>query len=80
MNSKSFLNSILLSIGIFFILLTLISVYFLLTSFIERQNHGSGLLFADVELFAFMAILFGIFGFSSIYFSKRISRKNQKEN
>jgi hypothetical protein len=80
MNSKSFLNSILLSIGIFFILLTLISVYFLLTSFIERQRHGSGLLFADVELFAFAAIVFCFLGIISIYFSRRVSRKNQKEN
>jgi hypothetical protein len=73
MNSKSFLKSIFLGIGILFILLTLVSVYFLLTSFIERQSHGSGLLFADVELFAIASILFGALSFTSFYFSKRIS-------
>ena len=79
MNGKSFLKSILLSLGIFFILLTLISAYFFLISFMERQSYGSGLFFTDVEIFAFAAIVFCILGIISIYLSRRISRPIRKE-
>jgi len=80
MRGKSFFASILLVLGLLFILLFLISAYFFLISFIERHSYGPGLLFADVELFAFAAIIFGIFGPISIYFSRKISRSNQKDN
>ncbi|MCW8961167.1 MAG: hypothetical protein OQK29_06355 [Ignavibacteriaceae bacterium] len=77
MRGKSFFASILLVLGLLFILLFLISAYFFLISFIERQSYGPGLLFADVELFAFAVIIFGIFGSISIYFSRKIFRSNQ---
>jgi membrane protein implicated in regulation of membrane protease activity len=78
MNGKRFLASILLVVGIIFTLLTLISTYFFLISFIERQKYGPGLFFTDVEIFAFVTILFCILGIVSIYFSRRISKSNRK--
>jgi hypothetical protein len=45
-------------------------------SFIERQSHGSGLLFADVELFALAAIIFGTFGTIAIIISRKISNSD----
>jgi len=67
-----------LVIGIFFILLTLISAYLFLVSFLERQSHGSGLLFADVELFALAAIFFEILRTIVIIISRKISKSDNR--
>jgi hypothetical protein len=75
-NTKSFLSAFILVIGIFFLVLVLISAYLMLISFIERQSYGPGLLFADVELFAFTAIIFGVLGFIFLYLSGKIKRSN----
>lgn len=76
MSVKSIFASALLFLGIFLILVALISGYFFLMSFIERQSHGSGLLFADVELFALAAIIFGTFGTIAIIISRKISNSD----
>jgi hypothetical protein len=79
MSVKSVFASALLFLGIFLILIALISAYFFLMSFIERQSHGSGLLFADVELFALAVIIFGVFGTIAIIISKKISKPDGRD-
>jgi len=74
MSVKSIFASALLFLGIFLILIALISAYFFLMSFIERQGHGSGLLFADVEIFGLVTIIFTIIGTAIIFISRKILR------
>jgi len=74
MNVKSIFASALLFLGIFLILVALISGYFFLMSFIERQRHGSGPLFADVEIFGLLTIIFTIMGTAIIFISRKILR------
>ena len=74
MSLKSIFASALLFLGIFLILIALISAYFFLMSFIERQGHGSGLLFADVEIFGLVTIIFTIIGAVIIFISRKILR------
>ena len=74
MSVKSIFASALLFLGIFLILIALISAYFFLMSFIERQGNGSGLLFADVEIFGLVTIIFTIIGAAIIFISRKILR------
>jgi len=76
---KYFFSICFLVIGIFFILLTLISAYLFLVSFLERQSHGSGPLFADVELFALAVIILGVFGTIAIIISRKISKSDNRD-
>jgi len=77
MKAKSFLSFTLLFLGIFFVLIALISAYFTLTSFLERQSHGSGIFFADVELFGLVAIIFTILSAITIFAYKKILGLNE---
>ena len=79
MNVKFIFASLLLFLGVFLILIAMISAYFFLMSFIERQSHGSGLLFADVELFALAAIIFGVFGAIAIIISRKITNPDNRD-
>ena len=79
MSVKSIFASALLFLGVFLILIALISAYFFLMSFIERQSHGSGLLFADVELFALATIIFGVFGAIAIIISRKITKPDNRD-
>jgi len=74
MSVKSIFASALLFLGIILILIALISAYFFLISFIERQSYGSGLLFADVEIFGLVTIIFTIMGAAIIFISRKILR------
>jgi len=49
-------------VGGFLLLIALVCGGASLLSFLERVQHGPGLLFADVEFFAFIALIAGILG------------------
>ena len=42
-------------------------------SFLERVQHGPGLLFADVEFFGFIALIAGILGVATLFAAKKLS-------
>jgi len=53
------LISILLRIfGVLFSIIAIVSAFAALTSLLERSKHGSGLMFADVEIFTGITIIF----------------------
>jgi hypothetical protein len=42
-------------------------------SLLERIQHGPGLLFADVEVLSFIALIGGIFGAATLFAAKKLS-------
>jgi len=42
-------------------------------SFLERVQHGPGLLFADVEFFGFIALIAVILGAATLFVAKKLS-------
>ena len=42
-------------------------------SFLERVQHGPGLLFADVEFFGFIALIAVILGAAALFVAKKLS-------
>jgi hypothetical protein len=71
---KSYSGTALLFLGFFLILIAIIFAYLALTSFLERQSHGSGLLFADVESFGLATIFFAILGVIIVIISRKMTR------
>lgn len=65
--------------GIFFIIISILSAYAAFSSFMERQSHGSGPLFADVEMLVIITIIFAILGSLTIFTSRKILRLGSKE-
>ncbi len=68
------LASLLTIVGIISLLISLMSAYYAVISFIERSKYGSGLLFADVEIFTAITLFFFIAGSLSLWISYRIKK------
>ena len=76
---KSF-ASLLTIFGFIFLLVALMSGFYAVSSFIERLKAGRGVMFADVEIFTVLTILFIITGILCLWISNRIKiRLTQKE-
>ena len=71
---KKTIASILTIVGSISLLISLMSAYYAVTSFIERSNYGPGLFFADVEMFTIIALLFIIIGSLCLWISYRIKK------
>lgn len=79
MNANSYLSSALLITGIFCILIAIVAAYSAFTSFFERQSHGSGMLFADVELLDLVTIIFVVLGLIMIFTARKILKLGSAE-
>ncbi len=65
--------------GFIFLLVGLMSGFFAVSSFIEGLKAGHGLMFADVEIFTMITILFIVFGVLCLWISHRIKRQLPKK-
>jgi len=57
-----FLSIIFAIAGVALLLVAFVSLTAAIFSYLERSKYGSGLFFADVEIFAFSTIFFGVLG------------------
>jgi hypothetical protein len=65
-------------VGGLLLLVALISGGASILSLLERVQHGSGLLFADVEFFGFIALIAVILGAAILFIAKRLSTSEKK--
>ena len=70
-NMKKAFFIILKVSGILFISLALLCGWGALTAYLERAQHGAGLMFADAEIFLLLTILFLLLGIVSLWIAKR---------
>ncbi len=68
------LGSLLTIAGIISLLISIMSAYYAVISFIERSKNGPGLLFADVEIFTAITLFFIIVGSAALWISYRIKK------
>ena len=47
-------------------------------SFIERRQHGPGLLFADVEFFGLIAFIFAVLGGLAVFGARKMAKSSKK--
>lgn len=73
---KSF-SVILKTIAVLFLTIAGLFAWAALNSLVERLNHGSGLLFADVELFTLLFLIFLATGIFCFYIEKRFTSKKK---
>ena len=74
------LASILTIAGVISLLISLMSAYYAVISFIERSKYGPGLLFADVEIFTAITLFFIIVGSATLWISYRIKKHPPPED
>jgi hypothetical protein len=60
-------------VGGLLILIALVSGGASILSLLERVQHGPGLLFADVEFFAFIALIAAILGAATLFAAQKLS-------
>jgi hypothetical protein len=65
-------------VGGFLLLIALVAGGASILSLIERAQHGRGLLFADVELFGFIAAIAVILGGGILFASKKLSSSGKQ--
>jgi sorbitol-specific phosphotransferase system component IIC len=73
---KKTIASILTITGFISFLISLMSAYYAITSFIERARYGPGLFFADVEIFVAITLFFIVAGSFCLWISHRIRKHN----
>jgi cell division protein FtsX len=66
--------SLLLKIlGVFFIGIALLCAWGALNAFVERAQHGAGLMFADAEIFLLLTIMFLLLGVVCVWTGKKLN-------
>ena len=73
MSVSSVLSTILALIGGLVLLIAFLSGAVSIQSLIERQQHGAGPLFADVELFGFVALICAVAGGLAVFGARKLS-------
>ncbi len=76
---KKTFTSLLTIIGFIFLLVALMSGFYAVSAIVERLQQGSGLLFADVEIFTIITILFIVLGILCLWISNRIKKQLPKK-
>ncbi|MFZ0452285.1 MAG: hypothetical protein WCE54_23040 [Ignavibacteriaceae bacterium] len=74
------LASLLTLLGVVSLLVSLMSAYYAVISFIDRSKYGPGLLFADVEIFTAITLFFIIVGSAVLWISYRINKRPPPED
>lgn len=62
--------------GVLSLLIALVFGILSLSAYLERTKYGSGLMFAGVEFFGLIAIIFLLFGFVFLFISRKIKKSN----
>jgi cell division protein FtsX len=70
---KKSISVLLKTSGVIFISLAVVLGWASFNSFIERINHGSGLMFSDVEIFAILFLIFLVAGIFCVWIEKKLS-------
>ena len=71
---KKSISVLLKTLGVMFISLAAISGWASLNSFIERINHGSGLMFADAEIFLVLTLFFLFIGIVFFWIERKLKK------
>ena len=77
---RKILVPLLTTVGIISLLVSLMSAYYAVISFIERSKYGPGLFFADVEIFTAITLVFIVAGSAALWISYRIKKNPPPEN
>ena len=76
--SSVFSASLTIGGGILLII-TLLSLGAYILALIERLRHGPGLLFADVEIFGFIAFICALSGRAALFAARRLAKRKQSD-
>lgn len=74
------LAGLLTLLGIVSLLVSLMSAFYAVISFLDRSKYGPGLFFADVEIFTAITVFFIAAGSAALWISYRIKRHTPPEN
>ena len=74
------LVSILTLLGMVSLLVSLMSAYYAVISYIERSKNGPGLFFTDVEIFTAITLFFIVVGSAALWILYRIKKKSPPKN
>ena len=69
---KKSISVILKTFGVIFISIAVLFAWASFNSFMERINHGSGLMFADAEIFLVLMLIFLIAGILCFWIEKKL--------
>ena len=75
MRALPVLSTLLALSGGILLVIALLSGGVSILSFIERRQHGSGLLFADVEFLGFVALICAVLGGLAVFGARKIGRR-----
>ena len=76
---KKSISALLKTLGVIFISLALVMGWASINSFIERINNGSGLMFADAEIFLVLMLIF-LFAGIVLFWIERKLKKTDSHN
>ncbi|MCU0343313.1 MAG: hypothetical protein MUF28_05775 [Ignavibacterium sp.] len=74
---KKTYSVILKTLGVIFISIAVVFAWACFNSFMERINHGSGLMFADAEIFLVLFLIFLAAGIFCFWIEKKLSFTKQ---
>jgi hypothetical protein len=77
---KNTSSTLLTIFGVIFSIIAVISAFGALTSFAERTTHGAGLMFADVEIFIGLTLVFITAGIICFWIAAKIRKSSSAKN
>ena len=77
---KKTLFTLLTIFGTLFSLLSIVTTFGVVSAYIERTQHGAGLMFADVEVLAGLAITFLLISIICFWSASKIKKSRSSEN
>ena len=77
---KKTIFTLLIIFGLLFSIIALISAVGILLSLAERSNYGAGLLFADVEIFIALALIFLAMAIICFWTALKIRKSSSANN
>jgi len=77
---KNTISTLLTIFGVIFSIIAVISAFGALTSLAERSSHGAGLMFADVEIFIGLTLIFLTAGIISFWIAVKIRKYSSEKS
>jgi hypothetical protein len=71
---KKIFSLILKVLGFVFISAALLGAFGTASAYIARAKHGTGLLFADAEIFILLTVVFTMLGITSFWIGEKIKK------